>query len=118
MQVNGQKRVPNGPNPLKLHESVRDFPVEALAGFLDAVLLQLAFPNFHDMPTICGHGGSHFGVTGLVAGEFRFPVLGVLAGSAGVLAAFMLMPETTHDVNGDLAARIGDVGMPVRLLPI
>ena len=117
----GSAEAPRGAPPLArlaFHEGVTDFVFEAGAGFLEAVLLQLAFPDLDDLPAVSLHGGTDLDIALAVAGELRLPIFDVLFWRGGIFAAFVVMPETSHDVDGDLAARIGDVGVAMRLLPI
>ena len=92
--------------------------MEALAGFFDAVLLELALPYHDDMPAFAFELRLDVLVTRLVACELLLPELHVGLGLARVLASFVLMPITAVDEQGKTPARIGDVGMARALLPV
>ena len=92
--------------------------MEALAGFFDAVLLELALPYHDDMPALAFELRLDAFVARLVSRELLLPELDVGLGLARVLATLVLVPITAMDKHRDFPARIGDVGMARALLPV
>ena len=90
---------------------------DALHGLVDAVALELAFPNGDCKPAELFEFGEGTLVALDVAAELRLPKLDVFSRHAGA-AIGAAMPVAPVDKDRDLAAGKGNVGAPGRLGPV